>query len=86
MKRLAALIFILSLLLVPASAHAQEEVYTFPIEFTALASGTQASASLFSLPQTGTFNPPNPPTVPNSRTPLSPWPPMPHWRNSSPPA
>lgn len=56
MKRLAALIFILALLLVPASAH-EEEVYTFPLEFTALASGVSGTPSPLALPQTGSFDP-----------------------------
>ena len=57
MKRLAALIFILALLLVPASAHEEEEVYTFPLEFTALASGVSGTPSPLALPQTGSFDP-----------------------------
>jgi len=56
MKRLAALFFTLALLLIPTSAHEAEQIYTFPIQFNALASDNSAGA-LLSLPQNGVFDP-----------------------------
>jgi len=60
MKRLAALFFTLALFLIPASAQAEEQIYSFPIQFTALASNMDASLSLAVLPQNGVFDPADP--------------------------